>query len=111
MTEETKKLFDAPWTVTREEIRKDTLRYGVAKANIDIDLVAIDLAHEDAHRLARLPELYDALLAHLSATCIRCKSRNCKFDKESFIQNEGCGGCEGIFREQWKLLKKVRDGE
>ncbi len=59
MTDETKKLFDAPWTVTLEEIRKDTVRYDVAKSHLD--LVAIDLAHEDAHRLARLPEMYEAL--------------------------------------------------
>ena len=101
MTDETKKLFDAPWSIY--------LLDDVGDANGNF--VCSCETPKMANRLARLPQLYDALLAHLSATCIRCKRRNCKFDKESFIQNEGCGCCEGIFQEQWKLLRKVSDGE
>ena len=115
MTDETKQLFDAPWTVTVEEIRKDTKRFAVVKNNLDYELVAIDLTHEDAHRLARLPELYDALLSHLFVTCIRCWRRECEFETKTFIQNEGCDCCSNtqscLFREHWKLIKKVRDGE
>lgn len=107
MTDETKKLFDAPWTVTREEIRKDTLRYCVAKAHLD--LVAIDLTHEDAHRLARLPELYDALREAADGKCWSCAGVNA----ETVLDN-GCpkGNDETCYVAKWiEILRKVRDGK
>lgn len=108
MTDETKKLFNAPWEVCLEK-RGSFYRPCVVTSDTKIASVC---TKENANRLARLPELYDALVPHLSATCIRCRRRECDFDFETFVQNEGCGCCDdGIFREHWKLLKKVRDGE
>lgn len=103
MTEETKQLFDAPWTVTREEIRKNTVRYCVAKSHLD--LVAIDLAHEDAHRLARLPELYDALMDMATEKCNEHAYRG-EHACDSCVVKEYCD----VF-EIFDLLKKVREGE
>lgn len=65
MTDETKKLFDAPWRAIEHH--------------------------------------YDNWFSVIDSEC--------DFDFETFIQNEGCGCCEGIFRENWKLLRKVRDGK
>ena len=112
MTDKTKKLFDAPWTVTREEIRKDTVRYGVAKSHLD--LVAIDLTHEDAHRLARLPELYEELKSSSYDFCWSCLA-TLGIDPptaDELIENlcprkPSCCG----YNNRWKLLQKVRDGE
>ena len=115
MTDETKQLFDAPWTVTREEIRKDTVRYGVAKSHLD--LVAIDLTHEDAHRLARLPELYEALADATSHYCSICRYEPIKF--ENLVKN-GCPKTHyknlaypvsSVALDWLELLRKVRDGE
>ena len=115
MTDETKKLFDAPWTVTREEIRKDTVRYCVAKSHLD--LVAIDLTHEDAHRLARLPELYDALNKQAYYRCCDCLRVSAKTIDDIPLNRDmiehGCPknriDC-GAF-DVWELIRKVRDGE
>ena len=101
MKAETENLFDAPWTVTREEIRKDTVRYCVAKAHLD--LVAVDLTHEDAHRIARLPELFDALMGYVVNDC-----------PHAFISNDECRLCPDKkckTREAVELLRKVRDGK
>ena len=103
MTDETKRIFDAPWTVTREEIRKDTKRYAVVKNNLGYELVAIDIDKKDAHRLARLPELYDALMHFVVNDC-----------PHAFISNDECRLCPDKkckTREAVELLRKVRAGE
>ena len=117
MTDKTKELFDAPWTVTVEEIRKDTKRFAVVKNNLDYELVAIDLTHEDAHRLARLPELYDALMETVYYKCFECMGglrHNIDMTREELIKN-GCpkqnksNVC--IYVKHIDLLKKVRAGK
>ena len=98
---EAKKMFDAPWTVTIEEIRKDTVRYCVASSHLD--LVAIDLTHKNAHRLARLPELYDALMYFVVNDC-----------PHAFISNDECRLCPDKkckTRKAVELLRNVREGK
>jgi len=107
MTKKTEQIFDAPWTVTREEIRKDTVRYGVAKSHLD--LVAIDLTHEDAHRLARLPEMYEALAEAAAGKCWSCAGES----SETMLDHP-CpkGHDEDCYVAKWReLLKFVRDGK
>lgn len=57
MTDETKKLFDAPWL--SEEYEHGHGAWVVRRSKGY--LIAENLSGQDANRLARLPELYDAL--------------------------------------------------
>ena len=102
MTDETKKLFSAPWEArivivmskVGDEIRVvDARKYPVATCD----------KMEDAARIARLPELYDALMYFVVNDC-----------PHAFISNDECRLCpdkECKTREAVELLRKVRDGE
>ena len=106
MTDETKNLFDAPWYVFSspdDEITVIENESGRVLAELD------DV--KTANRLARLPELYDALVEAARFRCWHCRHEDfpdfaCIEDFERNCKTASCG-C----REWWKLLKKVRDGE
>lgn len=93
MTEETKKLFDAPWEATDADFVVDNDGYWICSCE----------SPETANRLARLPELYDALMEAAVNYC-----------PDAFFANDECRLCPDkkcIGRKWIELLRKVRDGE
>ena len=113
MTDETKKLFDAP-------LRAEEYKYGkgafVVRNNSGY-LVAENMSGQDATRLARLPELYDALMETVYYKCFECMGglrHNIDMTREEIVKN-GCpkqnksNVC--IYVKHIELLRKVRDGE
>ena len=108
MTDETKQLFDAPWSVVSIFPGYDIITSGRK------ELFAHAYTEENANRLAMLPELYDALKSSSYDFCWSCFA-TLKIDlslPDDLIEN-GCPrkpSCCG-YNERWKLLKKVRDGE
>lgn len=98
MTDETRKLFDAPWT---GGMRKDRLseEYVVVSDHNSTITAHVD-TKENANRLARLPELYDELQRMIHVECLsRCsRSKLCSHP------------CD-LVRPAVELLRKVRDGE
>ena len=98
MTENTKKLFNAPWAV--DEKQSET--FGEVFDVMDEELYlhyARCYDEKTANRLARLPELYDALNEAVKEVCDKCDGSlpDCKNNCKWF---------------SWtKLLRKVRDGE
>jgi hypothetical protein len=112
MTDETKKLFDAPWEADKFVYYRPS---GIGEINIRVkssknELVAgYVTTTETANRLARLPELYDALMEAAGGKCWSCAGANV-----SAILNDGCpkGNDETCYVAKWiELLRKVRDGE
>lgn len=102
MTEKTKQLLDAPF-----EIRPCEVGYDVVTAYNSIAEGRVFVAHTDskadAKRIARLPELYDALM-----------DAAVQLYPDAFLANDKCRlcfktQCKG--REWIELLRKVRDGE
>ena len=97
MTEETKKLFDAPWRAIEHDYDN---WFSI------IDSVGFELARdipykEDANRIALLPELYDALMEAAVKYC-----------PDAFFANDECRLCPDkkcIGRKWIELLRKVRD--
>ena len=99
MSDETKKLFDAPWKKDGMTIRSKKDNY-VCSAGSD-----------NINRIFRLPELYEALMEAAHYRCWHCRHEDfpdfaCIEDFEKNCKTTSCG-C----REWWKLLKKVRDGK
>ena len=115
MTDETKKLFDAPWHV--EVTEYDETIFSV----LDNDgcYIATQVTNrEDANRLARLPEMYDALMVAAYEPCRVCLYGHVKdarhMPKPDDMARNGCTlsdfpHCPN--QNLWNLLKKVRDGE
>lgn len=96
MTEETIKLFDAPWKPDEHYTEvKNASGYvvcSVSPANVEM-----------RNRISHLPELYDALMWAIVQYC-----------PDAFLFLDECRmcgekNCKG--RECVELLKKVRDGE
>ena len=113
MTDETKKLFGAPWTV--DENQSET--FGEIFDVMDEELYlhyARCYDEKTANRLARLPELYDALAEAAENYCGIC--HNLSGQEEPKIEDlikTGCPKkrtlCKAI---KWlDLLKRVMDGE
>lgn len=107
MTNETKKLFDAPW-----EILPCNVGYDVVSAYNSIAEDRIFVAHADskstANRLARLPELYDALMEAMQYHCSSCVG----FDVSDIPISNILKNCQRVdcCAHRWlKLLQKVRD--
>ena len=107
MTEETKKLFDAPWSAYPLD------DVGDANGNF----VCACETPEMAHRLARLPELYDALVETVYYKCFECMGglrHNIDLTREELVKN-GCpkqnksNVC--IYVKHIELLRKARGGE
>ena len=116
MTEDTKKLFNAPWRTTTLDYVEDADDYYVCECQTS----------EMANRLSRLPELYDALKKAVYANCEDCLCALDEFNNGEYECDEnGCvkydlieKGC--IFKKRdccsenrsWiELLRKVRDGK
>ena len=97
MTEETKKLFDAPWIFCHG------LQDGYGARDNTGNMVFEFAYPQNARRLARLPELYEALMYFVVNDC-----------PHAFISNDECRLCPDKkckTREAVELLRKVRDGE
>ena len=93
MTEETRKLFDAPWGVEG---------FGTVVC-VDGSEVASGCTSGDAARIARLPELYDKLMW---AAVQKCPDAFLTLDECRLCTDKKCE-----YREIVELLKKGRDGE
>ena len=118
MTNETKKLFNAPWRV--EVTEYDETIFSVI--NDDGCYIAAQVtSREDANSLARLPELYDALAEATKHYCGICHNLSGQDEPkiEDLIKN-GCPKAQDKNRAHvvscvaldWlKLLRKVRDGK
>ena len=112
MTDETKKLFNAPWS--SEEYEHGHGAWVVRRP--EGYLIAENMAGQDANRLARLPELYDALVDMVSDHCFGCLLQAEKIDTptvslSTFIE-KGCPlRSKTCDYDYWALIKKVRDGE
>lgn len=110
MTDSTKNLFDAPWYVfssTDDEITVIENESGRVLAELD------DV--KTANRLARLPELYDALANAVRDTCQDCVDQVYDHPTGYDPVEYGClfkdKNCCEMCRSWIELLRKVRDGE
>lgn len=105
MTNETKKLFNAPWAIEEEA---PLVWYCVIDSKDSV--VANDVRDQKTvNRLARLPELYDALLQATEDAC-----RTCNHEKAEGILDRPCNDLHSneCYVAQWReLLRKVRDGK
>ena len=104
MTEETKKLFDAPWTIYGEPDD-----YSFVLQDASEDEIATIFTTDNAKRIARLPELYDALAEAAAGKCWSCAGES----SETMLDHP-CpkGHDEDCYVAKWRqVLKKVRDGE
>lgn len=112
MTDETKRLFDAPWRIHK------TYPNFVMNPN---NLIVAECGLKDANRIARLPELYDALVEAARHCCNLCHTLSGQDEPkiEDLLKN-GCPKAQYknrahvvscVAMEWLDLLKKVRDGE
>ena len=111
MTEETRKLFNAPWKAEEYKHGKGAF---VVRNNGGY-LVAENMSKQDAQRLARLPELYEALASVMYEGCNNCLTAH-RSDIDptfDFFMDHGCpldhGDCP--LGKHWTTLRKVRDVE
>ena len=109
MTEETKKLFNAPWF----PFSRACDFHGI-KNSKGVDICSDLSLKTDANRLSHLPELYDALIDAAYKTCHDCiyvtlKQGNVPLPNE--LIKKGCPmKFECSVKKAWEVLKKVRDG-
>ena len=115
MTDETKKLFDAPWKVDKANYKSDI--FGVGLTNLRIfdkneELITAHIPDEKtAHRLARLPELYEALAVAARVYCPYA-SLDCRSEEECPHIQIRTGICKRCVALGWlAIMRKVRDGE
>ena len=105
MTDETRDLFEAPWYVFSspdDEITVIENESGRVLAELD------DV--KTANRLARLPELYDALMQAARVYCPYA-SFDCRSEEECPHIQIRTGICKRCVALGWlDLLRKVRDG-
>ena len=100
MTDETKKLFDAPWYVEVTEYNETIF---CVLDNGGCYIATNVICKRDANRIDRLPELYDALVEACGEYCPELKH-----------DIDHCGNCggENCKATEWvELLRKVRDGK
>ena len=105
MTDETKRLFDAPWKAVEDKDNDFPFMHhvNVCTNNGAGHVIAYDCIGDDGNRLAHLPELYDALM-----------DAAVQLYPDAFLSNDKCrlcfkAQCKG--REWIELLRKVRAGE
>ena len=95
MTDETKKLFNAPWYVFSSPDDEITvIENEIGRVLAELDEV------KTANRISRLPELYDELKRMVEVECINACEEHGPCDRP----------CD-VVRPAIDLLKKVRDGE
>lgn len=108
MTDETKQLFDAPWRATDLDYVEDVNGFCVCECG----------THLTASNIARLPELYEALLDEIRAKCNTCIHDNIRLGRVPFINHfntiqSGCpfkdSQCHTV--KHIEIIQKVRDGE
>lgn len=114
MTDETKKLFDAPWNASYDG-EAETLE--VYDADHDRVCIIDDFADaKHANRIARLPELFAYLLDRVYYDCSTCYCKNTGFLLQQTMDEIIDAGCplkrkfcdtNAVF----KLLMEVRDGK
>ena len=118
MTDETKKLFDAPWKAVEDKDSDFAFMHhvDVCTNNGAGHVIACDCIGDDGNRLARLPELYDALMEAVRDACEDCVTEaelrtGMIFDTVEYgciyPERDCCPKC----RSWLELLRKVRDGE
>lgn len=110
MTDETKNLFNAPWTVYGEPDD-----YSDVIQNASEDEIATVFITDEAKRIARLPELYDACVEAVYYRCFDCMGgfrHDIGLTSEDLL-NDGCpkksNNC--FFLKTLDILRKVRDGK
>lgn len=105
MRDETKEIFAAPWTIEEEA---PLAWYCVIDSKDSV--VANDVRDQKTvNRLARLPELYDALAEAAAGKCWSCAGES----SETMLDHP-CpkGHDEDCYVAKWReLLKFVRDGK
>lgn len=109
MTDESKKLFDAPWIVYGEPDD-----YSFVIQNASEDEIATVFMTDEAKRLARLPELYDALWESifLINRLIGAYEEGVDFGEFCDQYLKDYGNVPSGFTFEWaQLLEKVRDGK
>ena len=110
MTDETKNLFDAPWF----PFSRACDFHGLKRSN-GSEIFSDASLRSEVNRLARLPELYDALANAVRDTCQDCVDQVYDHPTDYDPVKQGClfkdkNCCE--MRRSWiELLQKVRDGE
>ena len=102
MTEETRKLFDAPWKSVEDKDNPFPFMHHkeIVTNNGQGHTIANDIIGDDANRIARLPELYDELERMVNVECVNACERHGPCDKP----------CD-VVKPAIELLKKVRNGE
>ena len=119
MTDSTKQLFDAPWVVMGDA--EDYIKFNVIISSPNSPrhccTIASCIDQKTVNRLARLPELYDALVETVYYKCFECMGglrHNIDLTREELVK-DGCpkqnksNVC--IYVKHLELLRKVRDGE
>ena len=119
MNDKTKEIFAAPWTIEEEA---PLAWYCVIDSKDSV--VANDVRDQKTvNRLARLPELYDTLFEITMERCAKCVASHanrgiqaplgfdfftgeCPFETDEYFDGDPC-----VWRQRWKLLGKVRDGQ
>lgn len=96
MKDSTKAIFDSSWRVFNGLI---------VETEDGVEIASVG-STTDAHRIARLPELYDALMEAAGAYCPNI--RNAEYPLEKC---DDCGGEDCLATKWIDLLKKVRDGK
>ena len=102
MRKSTEQIFDAPWY----PFSMACDFHGI-KNSKGLELFSDASFMSDVKRLARLPELYDALLQATEDAC-----RTCNHEKAEGILDRPCNDLHAneCYVAEWrKLLKKVRD--
>lgn len=108
MTEETRKLFDAPWKTMPED-------HGIVQ-DVNGAAVAKCVSPAVANAFSSLPELYDALVEAVNDACQDCVDET--YELTGFLfdpANDGCvypeRDCCPKCRSWIALLRKVRDAK
>lgn len=114
MKNETKQIFDSPWSqITSEDYVVDSLGLVVCKCDNP----------KTTNRISHLPELYDTLFEITMERCARCVATHancgiqaplgfdfftgeCPFETDKYYDGDPC-----VWRQRWKLLGKVRNGQ
>lgn len=114
MTEETAKIFNAPWSV-------EDNGFCVSDSNRVVLFLSDrpygdEMDRADIHRITHLPELYEALMEAAEAVCMRCTDERTQGEVQPsadwFMDNpEFCSEKNCKYKHWWYLLRKVRDGE
>lgn len=111
MTDETKKLFDAPWVVMgdAEDYKKFNVIIHSPQSQRHCCTVASCVDRKTAIRFVRLPEIYDALLDSVRRICSTCIGSNLSDMPLDDIGMYCRANCK--VHKYTALLKNVRDGK